>query len=152
MPGSTQPTKLLDQIAVVVGAITGIGARVAQGKKRFSEVQNLEADILALTEQSQGYFAFKLGGRSAGNQTVMGGVDVDGILLVHLDKDTTTDANTLFDLAESIVAALGRESNFTSVGARPSKINYIESDDDFEDGIAVFIFACSYEVGPVCGV
>lgn len=125
--------------------------RVAQGKRRFSETENLEEVIRAMTAETQGYFAFKPATRDTGTQTDTGTFSISGVLYYNLPKDVTTTTDDLVDLAEAVMTALGVESHYASAGGKPIRGSYFEGEDLFEDGIAEFEFTQVFQVGPVCG-
>lgn len=150
--GARQPSRVLDRIAYQVGTIAAIGTRIAQGKRRFTELESsLENVVKALTAESQGYFAFYMSERSSGNQTEVGTMTVTALLFASLPKDTTSDVNSLSDLLEDVLKQLSIESNFSNIGARPASVTYAESPDNFEDGISVWEFTAVYKIGAVSG-
>lgn len=124
--------------------------RVSQGKRRWDTDEDLLADVRGLTQQSQGHFAFWLHSRSVPDNSTnpMGPTEVHGRLLVRLDKDTTTDANTMYDLLESITAVLAVNDNFCAAAAIPDGIEYGEAeiDEDFVDNIAIWEFSIKYKL------
>ncbi len=145
--GTVSPTRLLDRVNVIASAVGALTGRVYQGKKRFAEVDNLEQDIRALTAETEGVFGFWMGPRRAGKPTERGTITIVGTLLVNLPKDTTTDCNSAYEVAEALLRALMLQSNFTSQGAGISEGSYQLVDDSLEDGIAEFDFEVTYEIG-----
>jgi hypothetical protein len=145
--GTFAPTRLLDRIGVVAAAITALTDRVYQGKKRFSEAENLEENIRALTAETQGYFGFWMGPRREGKVTERGTVTVLGLLVLNLPKDSTSDCNSAYEVAETLLRALKLQSNFSSQGAAFKEGSYQIVDDSLEDGIAEFDFEVTYEIG-----
>ena len=147
--GTSPPTKVMDLIKTAAAGVTAIGAtRVFQGKKHFSESDNLEGSIRALTAESQGYFSFWLAGRKSADQYHVGAMDVAGQLLVHLSTDATTDFNVGYEVAEALLKAFSLESTFSKT--KPLECAYVNVSDGLEDGIAEFDFALSYELPPIC--
>ncbi len=118
MAGSTQYTRTLDQVIVVAKAITGIGnSRAYQGYKRFADATNFEANVAALTAETQGYFWAGLK-RVAARENEAESFTIIGELCVSLPKNTDTDMNAAWDLAISLITALKSSTAFNGI-AKP---------------------------------
>lgn len=149
--GILPATKTLDAIAAAVKAIAAIGnSRVYQGKKAFLETESLEKDIVALDAETQGIFAVWLGTRLAVNDTTGGQLTVRGMLFAYMPKETTTDANSAYELAESVTKEMVKESNFTAISVRPDGCRYSEDEDEEFKGILVFNFEAVYALPVFC--
>ncbi len=76
-----------------------------------------------------------------------------GVLYIPLPKDTTTDTNTLLELAESVLRAVQQESQYRSIGVKPGQCSYepIGDIDEPEDGICEFVYEMEFDVGMVGG-
>lgn len=145
--GTVTATKLMDRIKVVAEAVAALTGRTFQGKKRFSEAENLEELVRALTAETQGYFGFWLGPRIGRKPTERGSVVVNGSLLVSLPKDDTSDVNSAYEVADTLLKALLTQSNFSNIGIGISEGSWEPVSDDLEDGIAEFEFKLTYEAG-----
>lgn len=149
--GTVNVTKILDAIGVAVAAVTGMaGARTFQGYKVFGESENLNDDVRALTAQSQGYFDFDLGPRSAGSAIGMGEMKVVGELRARLPKDTTTDVNSVYELAERVLRACMLEATFSGSGGQVKSGSYSIRDDEHKDSVVIFDYELTYGLGPIC--
>jgi hypothetical protein len=144
--GTTAVTKTLDQCRQSLSAISGI--TVYQGKKRFSESDNLEETVRASTPEATGWISIWLEEYVGNNQTNMTQLTVGGLLVSFLPKDTTTDVNTLYDLVMACVTSLQREANFSM--ARPSGVTVQRSIDELEDGVVEYDFRARFILGPTC--
>lgn len=151
--GTTFLTKTLDQIASAAGGIGGLTARVFQGKKRFTDAQNFEALVKALTGESQGYLAVWFKSWEPGRQDIgqLGTMHIGGNLFIKLDKDTTSDCNTMYDFIVSILTAIMIASNYRGWAVSPLGVTIEETEDDYEDGIAVFEIDFEFQTPAVCG-
>ncbi len=139
----------MDKVAVAAATVTAVSGRVYQGKKRFAEVDSLEGNVRALTAETQGYFGFWLGPRVSNGNYHPGACTVYGELLVRLPKDTTSDVNSAYEVAEALCKALSQEATFRLVG-KPLTIEYELVDDEFEDNVASFQFTMNYELPQIC--
>ncbi len=153
--GTINITKTLDNIKAIAVTITGIGAtRAKQGKLRLGETDNLESTVEALTAETQGYFVFWLADRGVDIVDQTGTVKILAELLVKMPKDTTTDTNSAIELAESLLTALLRESNYNTAGLlKPTSGGYTDDGGkDTEDGgICYFTFSLEFQTGMTCG-
>lgn len=143
----------MDAIEEEVAGIAAIGAsRVFQGKKRFVDATDHGNDVRGLTAETQGYFTFWIGRRSSNAQAAEGELIVEGELEVRLPKDTTTDVNSAYDLAEAVTAAVGSDATFAALaaGVRPSGIDWQEAEDGLENDIMTFAFTMRYQLPRTC--
>jgi len=153
MPAGTSVlTETADAIKAAVQLVNGVQV-VHQGKQRVAD-GGLEDAIRNLAEQNLGYFWFSLDERIAFTQTVVGEALFKGNLMVRLDKDTSSDCNEAYDLAERVASELAREGVFQSVGSRPKMIRFIPADVEgfqLEDNILVFEYDMRYTLPMTCG-
>ena len=151
--GTTFLTKTLDQIATAAGAVSGLTSKVFQGKKRFTDAQNFEALVKALTGQTQGYLAIWFKSWEPGRQDMAqpGTMHVGGNLFIKLDKDTTSDCNSMYDFIVEILTAIMISSNYRGWAVTPIGLNIEETSDEFEDGIAVYEIDFEFQTPTICG-
>lgn len=151
--GTKVCTKCCDRIkAIVAGtgpvnaafvAAFGAGAslRVYQGPKRFDATEQFFRNIEALTAEVQGAFWFCYKGGRHGVNASIAEFSVMGELSVYLPKDTTTDANSAIELAESVKDALLLPANYSSGEGKPKEISFEFHVDWMESGgIGKFAF------------
>jgi len=152
MAGLTILTKTADAIKAAVQLVSGVQV-VYQGKRRET-TGDLEDIVRALQPQNQGIFWFSVEQRTYLTQTVVAEGSFRGNLMVRLDKDTDSDCNLAYDLAENIGAQLAREGVFQPVGSRPKQITWNPADQEqfqLEDNILVFEYVMIYTLPMVCG-
>jgi hypothetical protein len=153
MPAGTSVlTETADAIKAAVQLVSGVQV-VYQGKRRVTD-GGLEDAVRNLAEQNQGYFWFSMEERLTFTQTNVGEALFKGNLMVRLDKDTSSDCNEAYDLAERVFVELAREGVFQSVGSRPKMIRFIPADVEgfqLEDNILVFEYDMRYTLPMTCG-
>ena len=150
--GTTALTKNMDQIVTLVGAVTGISsARTYAGKKHFTDAQNLENIIKALSDQSQGIFAIWFKDREVDTQIRPGTYIYGALIGVPLEYNTTTDCNTLYDLLESILTAIFQENEYTSWGSKPIAARLVETPDEDTIGITFWELELEFQAPLICG-
>jgi len=114
--GAYVQTKTLDKVLVVAQGIAGIGAsRAFQGYKRWTDGQNKQSLVRALTAETQGYFHCALKSAGTVDDTVSDRpetFDIMAELQVSVPSNTTTDLNSAWDLAISLSIELSKRSNF----------------------------------------
>lgn len=146
----SQLTVLLSLVKTTAQGVSGLtAARVFQGRKVYAENDtSLEKAVQALTDHTQGVFAFWLAPRSSGNRmTVQGSATIAGELYVKRPKDSSNDLAGEYGFCEALASAL---SDLTTFAAFPANdVMYEDTHDDLEDGIAVFSFTMNYRV-PMC--
>lgn len=152
MAGTTILTQTADAIKAAVQLVNGVQV-VYQGKQRVTD-GGLEDAVRNLAEQNQGYFWFSLDERVYFTQTTVAEANFKGNLMVRLDKDTNSDCNQAYDLAERVGAELAREGVFQPVGSRPKMIRFVPADTEgfqLEDNILVFEYDMRYTLPMTCG-
>lgn len=104
MAGSTQQTASLDEVVAIAAGYTGITAAY-QGYKRYTDAQNLDAIVAALTPYTQGVFSCWLKECSVANAEALPFTAV-GELLMSVPKDTTVDMSQCWDFALGLATAI----------------------------------------------
>lgn len=153
--GTDVVTRTLDAMATAVGAVSGMTARVYQGRKVFEDNENFENVIRALTAETQGALGLWLDGCTARGQTSPGEMNVVGLAGIRLPKDTSSDCNSLYELLRAIQRVLSLEATYQSIGSKPLEVTFAESEgpDDMAecDGISWWDFTMRYDIGLICG-
>lgn len=153
MPAGTSVlTETADAIKAAVQLVNGVQV-VYQGKQRVAD-GGLEDAVRNLAEQNQGYFWFSMEERLTFTQTNVGEALFKGNLMVRLDKDTSSDCNEAYDLAERVFVELSREGVYQPVGARPKMIRFVPANVEgfqLEDNILVFEYDMRYTLPMTCG-
>ena len=129
-----------NQIKTVVAAVTGI-VDVHQGYSRYSDADNWEQSVTALSAETEGRFRFALDTIDYVPQDVSHG-HFYAELAIYVPKDVSSDMTTAWALALKVQEALGLQSNFQQLGMFPGRILMsLDRIDVIESGgIAYFIF------------
>ena len=150
MAGTVNITKCMDAIKTAVVAVTAIGSsRCLQGKEHLADSTNRDNEVRALTNEAQGYFAFALASVQTGKPTENGFMNVIGRLFVPVNKDTSSDLNTAYEVMNAVRLALFKQSNYEAVGCVPEGGEMVEVQDG-KDGIYEWDVTAKYRISPVC--
>jgi len=120
--GTTQETKTLDRVIELAGGVAGITAsRANQGYKRFTDAQNFEDLVQALTVETQGYFAawIRRAQRADELENRRPTFQIVAELVVRLAKDSSSDMNSAWDFALGLLDELRDTDNYTGEQAYP---------------------------------
>ncbi|MCZ7645298.1 MAG: hypothetical protein M5U26_08440 [Planctomycetota bacterium] len=145
MPATTGATKTLLRIAAIAGDQAFIGgARVLTGFKRWTEAENFDVLVKALTDKQQAYFWVALRripslGINEAKRFVF-----DAELVVPVDKESSDDLVGPWDLAVGLQDALENEASYgagefvpiVSIGFKGVEKRYGIARWDFGDGEA----------------
>jgi len=149
MAGTYLPAKVLDLCTSSCNAITGIQAY--QGRKVWTDTEDVEGDVRALTAESAGRLWFWVQSRQGQTYTWQPYVVViGGELLLRLDIHQSSACDVLYDKVEEVARALDNASVFSGVPAIPFGVTWEMMRDTPEDGVARFQFTANYKVGPNC--
>ena len=123
--GTNNVTKTLDRIGTIAATVTGIvAADVHQGYKRFFNEDEFYQEVLDLTAESKGVFSYWLRSHGESVKAEDAVFEVEGELLVNIDKDASTDANTAIELAIALKDALLVEGSYAAGEAIPDRIAF----------------------------
>lgn len=135
-------------------AATGAcSVRVSQGKRRFSDDEDFEEKIRALSAETKGWFCFWVEERTLPTSTeVVGNLLIKGELLVHLPKDTTTHGSLLYDFVEDLFLDIMSDDAFNcgafnSPGTRPRGSRWFSQEKDLSQSIKGFGFELNQMIG-----
>lgn len=149
MAGTYLPAKVLDLCTSMCNSITGIQAY--QGRKVWTDAEDIESDVRALNAESQGRIWFWIQSRQGQTyswQPYM--VTIMGELLLRLDIHQSSACDILYDKVEEVAKALDNATQFAAAGAVPFGVTWQMIRDTPEDGVARFEFTANYKVGPSC--
>jgi hypothetical protein len=141
MPAGTNcQTATLDRIAAVAAAYGGgITVTVSKGYKVYTNAENLEQLVGALTAETKGYFNLWLA-KAGTAENELRDFEIHAELLVAVPKDVSTDLNAAWDFVIDFAETLANESNYdpSLLQFRPKDIEY--SLHNIRNGIAIFDF------------
>jgi len=146
MPGSgtTTPTKLLDFCYAQAATLPTLVC--SEGKRRLAESENLENLVRALPPQARGYLGAWIEETQRGNVTNPGEIVIQGLLLVRVSKDVTSDMVVAYDLVEAVAQLWGDESTLAIVGSqRPDRLRWTQVGDNLEDDVVGFEITARYK-------
>ena len=136
-------TDTLDNLATIVGAVSGIDNRIHQGYIRFSATQNYEDMITALTPYTQGYFDFWFLESTLGIRGDPATFNVAGELHVYVPKETSDDLNSPIELATNVRNAIMTPANWSTSGLCMPTIctfRFVGVNVTHTPGVATFAF------------
>jgi hypothetical protein len=132
MAGTTAPTKTLERAVAQAKTISGLGStRVFQGYKRWTEAENFDGLVQALTANTQGYLVLWLAGLSSGGRLGSLTITIAGELTIPVAKDSSADGSDMWDFVESIRQALEDQTDYGS-GEFPGSCEIVLRELDLE--------------------
>ena len=149
MAGTYLPAKVLDLCTSSCNGVTGIQAW--QGRKVWTDAEDVETDVRALTAESEGRIWLWVQSRQGQTYSWQPFVvTIMGELLLRLDIHQSSACDVLYDKVEEIAKALDNASQFALVPAIPFGVTWEMMRDTPEDGVARFEFTANFKVGPNC--
>jgi len=121
---AAQPlTKTLARVVAQVAAISGFTGRVNGGYTRWTDAQNLQTLVVALTSYTQGYAWFALTGLHSRGKLRDKIVVIEGEILIPCPLNTTSDENSLWELVDSAVTAIEDQTAYGNGEHAPSRVD-----------------------------
>ena len=90
----------------------GVSKRASIGYKRWSDADNFEAEIRALSSLSQGYFWAAIDEDKSRGLNEMKSLSFVGELVIYCPRELSNDLNTAWEFALGIRDAIERAENF----------------------------------------
>lgn len=137
--------------SVAVSPVGMVSARLSVGRKKYPEDYDQESKIRVLSEETKAFVALWVADRTGSAELTPGRMVVLGQVMARLDRETSSDLNSLYETCEDIVQAASAESIFQTpvTGARMLSGAWSESQETLLDGIARFDLRFELQV-PSC--
>ena len=127
--------KLNDICYAQLTAISGVMAY--QGRLRMLDTTDFEESVRGLTEQTQCYAITWLTQELRRPvQSGTGTVELTILLFFKLNKDTSSDVNSMYDMVDRIGEALTPDTVWGSLGAKMNRITINRVENALQDSIA----------------
>ena len=143
---------LLENTGTIAETVSAFNGRTIEARGRYLADDDLESDVRALDEETEGYFCYYPGSpaRTAGSQLVVGNANISGFAMFNVPEPGTSPLSDLFDVCDELFFALMKESYWSNLGAKPISGSWALAEDGVPDGILVVLFEISFDAGIIC--